>query len=167
LHCHFYKIGIYIRYDFLFVLIYELQIFINIIHLISSFMWWNIMFVVVLIIRPLNKTGSLSVILPKFQKIILYSSIVSITSGLILFGINTGYQYYKLFFTLWGNIILISGILSLLVFYNILSGGRLRLILIRLKMPQKFYNQVPIMLFCMITISLFLMILVSKLSISK
>jgi hypothetical protein len=130
-------------------------------------MWWNIMFVVVLIIRPLNKTGSLSVILPKFQKIILYSSIVSITSGLILFGINTGYQYYKLFYTLWGNIIMIAGIFSLFVFYNILSGGHLRSILIRLNMPEKFYNQLPIVLFSMITISLFLMILVSKVFIGK
>jgi hypothetical protein len=125
------------------------------------------MFVVVLIIRPLNKTGSLSVILPKIQKIILYSSIFSITSGLIIFGINTEYQYYKLFYTLWGNIILIAGIFSLFVFYNILSGGKIRSILIKLKMPQKFYNQIPIVLFSMITISLILMILVSKVFIGK
>jgi hypothetical protein len=125
------------------------------------------MFVVVLIIRPLNKTGSLSVILPKIQKIILYSSTVSIASGLILYGINTGYQYYKLFYTLWGNLILIAGIFSLFVFYNILSGGQLRSILIRLNMPKKFYNQIPMVLFCMITISLFLMILVSKMFIGK
>ncbi len=125
------------------------------------------MFVVILIIRPLNKTGSLSVILPKIQKIILYSSTVSITSGLILFSINTGYQYYKLFYTIWGNIILISGIFSLFVFYNILSGGKIRSILIKLKMPQKFYNQIPLVLFSLITVSLILMILVSKVFIGK
>lgn len=125
------------------------------------------MFVVVLIIRPLNKSGSLSIILPKIQKIILYSSIVSITSGLAIFGINTGYQYYKLFYTPWGNLILIAGIFSLFVFYNILSGGKIRSILIKLKMPQKFYNQIPIVLFSMITISLILMILVSKVFMDK
>ena len=80
-------------------MIYDLNIFISIIHLMSSFLWWSITFVVVLIVRPLNKTGNLSIILPKIQKIVLYASTVSIISGFILFGINTDFQYYKLFYT--------------------------------------------------------------------
>lgn len=149
------------------VLNYELQIFINIIHLISSFLWWSITFIVVVVIRPLNKTGNLSIILPKIQKIVLYASTVSVVSGFIFFGINTDYHYYKLFNTFWGNMILISGVLSLFVYYNIITGGMIRSIFIKLKMPTKFYNQTPIVLFSMITVSLFLMILLSKIFISR
>lgn len=133
----------------------------------SSFLWWSITFVVVVIIRPLNKTGSLSTILPRIQKIVLYDSTVAIVSGFVFFGINTNYQYYKLFNNYWGNLILISGILSLFVYYNVLSGGKIRSIFIKLKMPLKFYNQTPIILFFMITISLILMILISKVFINR
>ena len=133
----------------------------------SSFLWWSITFIVVVVIRPLNKTGNLSIILPKIQKIVLYASTVSIVSGFIFFGINADYQYYKLFNTFWGNMILISGVLSLFVYYNVISGGKMRSIFIKLKMPTKFYNQTPIVLFSMITVSLFLMILLSKVIISR
>jgi hypothetical protein len=152
----------YIKLKFLIAVIYELHIFINIIHLMSSFLWWSITFVVVLIVRPLNKTGNLSIILPKIQKIVLYSSTVSIVSGFIFFGIITDFQYNKLFYTWWGNVVLISGISSLFVYFNIVSGGGVRSIFIKLKMPKKFYNQTPIILFSMITISIILMILISK-----
>ncbi|MER5175093.1 MAG: hypothetical protein ABJB76_08060 [Candidatus Nitrosocosmicus sp.] len=128
----------------------------------SSFLWWSITFIVVVVIRPLNKTGNLSIILPKIQKIVLYASTVSIVSGFVFFGINTDCQYYKLLNTFWGNMILISGVLSLFVYYNVISGGKIRSIFIKLKMPTKFYNQTPIVLFSMITVSLFLMILLSK-----
>ena len=60
---------------------------------------------VVIIIRPLNKTGNLSIILLRIQKVVVYTSTVSIVSGIVFFGINTNYQYYKLFYTTWGNII--------------------------------------------------------------
>jgi hypothetical protein len=146
----------------LIALIYELNTIINIVHLTSSFLWWSITFIVVLIIRPANKNGNLSVILPKIHNIVLYTSTVSIVSGFILFGINTDYQYYKLFFTFWGNAILISGILSLFVYYNIISRCKKRPIIIKLKKPLKFNNQIPLVLFSMITISLKLMIFISK-----
>jgi hypothetical protein len=80
----------------------------------------------------------------------------------VFFGINTNYQYYKLFYTIWGNILLISGLLSLMVYYNVISGGKVRLIFIKLKLPSKFYNQTPIALFSMLTISLALMLLIAK-----
>jgi hypothetical protein len=57
---------------------------------------------------------------------------------------------------------LISGIFSLFVYYNVVSGGGMRSIFIKLKMPLKFYNQTPVILFSMITISIILMILISK-----
>src|SRR5919112_3322868 len=116
---------IYIGYGLLIALIYESQVIVGIIHLVSSFLWWSITFVVVAIIRPANRSGVLSVILPKVQKIVIAVSTVSTVSGLILFGINTNYQFYALFLTAWGNVILVAGILSLIVYCNVVSGGKL------------------------------------------
>ncbi len=144
------------------MLIYPLQILFNIVHLISSFIWWNLMFVVILIIRPLNKNGNLSILLPKFQKIVFYTSIVSLTSGFILFGVNTNFQYYMLFHTTWGNVIVLSGIISLFVFYNISSGGKVRLILIKINAPKELINKIPLIMFSLITITLISMILLTK-----
>ncbi len=120
------------------------------------------MFVVVFIIRPSNKTGNLSIILPKFQKVIIAVSTASIVSGFILFSINTNYQFYKLFLTFWGNMILVSGIVSLVVYYNIISGGKVSAVLIKPKKLPKLANQIPIVFFSMITVTLILMILISK-----
>ncbi len=144
------------------MLIYPLQILFNIVHLISSFIWWNLMFVVILIIKPLNKNGNLSILLPKFQKIVFYTSIVSLTSGFILFGVNTNFQYYMLFYTTWGNVIVLSGIISLFVFYNIASGGKMRLILIKINAPKELINKIPLIMFSLITITLISMILLTK-----
>ncbi len=120
------------------------------------------MFVVILIIKPLNKNGELSILLPKFQKIVFYTSMVSLTSGFILFGVNTDFQYYKLFSTLWGNGIILSGIISLFVFYNIASGGKLRSIIIKINAPKGLYNKIPLIMFGLITITLISMILLTK-----
>jgi hypothetical protein len=116
----------------------------------------------VAIIRPLNKKGNLSVILPRFRKIVLCVSTVSIVSGLVLFGINNNYRYYELFYTFEGNTIFISGVLSLFVYYNVLSGGRKRSITVISKKIKGFNGGIPIMLFSMLTLSLILMILISK-----
>ncbi|MGN6708502.1 MAG: hypothetical protein ACTHKF_04060, partial [Candidatus Nitrosocosmicus sp.] len=91
-----------------------------------------------------------------------FVSTISIFSGLVFFGINNNLQYYKLFTTLWGNIILIAGILSLFVYYNVMSGGKIQSIVIKLKFPRKLFNSVPLVLFSMITLCLMLMILISK-----
>ena len=143
-------------------MVYELQILIDGIHLASSFLWWSMTFVVMAIIRPLNKKGNLSVILPRFRKIVLSVSTVSIVSGLILFGINSNYRYYELFYTFGGNMIFISGILSLFVYYNVLSGGKKRSTTVISKKIKGFNNQIPIMLFSMLTVSLILMVLISR-----
>ena len=120
------------------------------------------MLVVILIIKPLNKNGDLSILLPKFQKIVFYTSMVSLTSGFILFGVNTDFQYYKLFSTMWGNVIILSGIISLFVFYNIASGAKLRSILIKINAPKGLYNKIPLIMFGLITITLISMILLTK-----
>ena len=87
--------------------------------------------------------------------------------GFIIFGINTNYQYYKLFTTFWGNIIFIAGIFSLFVYYNVMSGGKIRSIFIKLKFPRKLYDRVPILLLFLITTSLILMVLISKVFITR
>jgi hypothetical protein len=122
---------------------------------------------VVFIIRPLNKTGNLSIVLPKIQKIVSFVSTISIFSGLVFFGINNDFQYYKLFTTFWGNIILIAGILSLFVYYNVMSGGKIQSIVIKMKFPRKLFNSIPLVLFSMITLCLMLMILISKIFIIR
>jgi hypothetical protein len=104
----------------------------------------------------------LSVVLPKIQKFVLTFSTISIISGFILFGINTNYRYHELFFTFWGNVILISGILSLVVYFNIVSGGNVIAIIDKIKKSPKLTNQIPIVLFSMITTALLSMILISK-----
>ena len=156
------SLDIYIGYKFLIALIYELQVLINSIHLASSFLWWSMTFVVVAIVRPLNKKGNLSVILPRVRKIVLCVSTVSIVSGLVLFGINNNYRYYELLYTFGGNIVLMAGVLSLFVYYNVLSGGKKRPITVLPKKIKGFNGQIPIMLFSMLTASLVLMIFISK-----
>jgi hypothetical protein len=125
-------------------------------------MWWSFTITVVFIIRPLNKTGNLSIVLPKIQKIVSFVSTISIFSGLVFFGINNNFQYYKLFTTFWGNIILIAGILSLFVYYNVISGGKIQSFVIKLKFSRKLFNLIPLVLFSMITLCLMLMIIISK-----
>ncbi len=122
---------------------------------------------VVAVIRPANRSGSLSVILPKVQKIVIAVSTVSIISGFILFGINTDYQFYALFLTPWGNMILVAGILSLIVYCNVVSGGKIGAMIIKLNKLPKLANQVPIVFFSMITITLTFMILISKVYVTR
>jgi hypothetical protein len=156
------SLDIYIGYKFLIALIYELHVLVNSVHLASSFLWWSMTFVVVAIIRPLNKEGNLSAILPRFRKIVLFVSTISIVSGLILFGINNNYRYYELLYTFGGNMVFISGVLSLFVYYNVLMGSKKRSITVISKKIKGFNGRIPIMLFSMLTVSLILMILVSK-----
>lgn len=122
---------------------------------------------VVAIIRPANRSGVLSVILPKVQKIVIAASTVSIISGFIIFGISTNYQFYSLFLTSWGNMILVSGILSLIVYCNVVSGGKISEMIIKLNKLPILPNHIPIVFFSMITITLTFMILVSKVYVTR
>ena len=58
--------------------------------------------------------------------------------------------------------VFISGILSLFVYYNVLSGGKNRSITVISKKIKGFNDRIPIMLFSMLTMSLILMILISR-----
>ncbi len=122
---------------------------------------------VVAIIRPANRSGILSVILPRVQKIVITASTVSVVSGFILFGFNTNYQFYALFLTSWGNMILVAGVLSLIVYCNVISGGKISAMIIKLNKLPKLANQIPIVFFMMITISLTFMILISKVYVTR
>ena len=122
---------------------------------------------VVAIIRPANRSGVLSVILPKVQKIVIAVSTVSIISGFVLFGVNTNYQFYALFLTFWGNMILVSGMLSLIVYCNVVSGGKVGAMIIKLSKLPKLANPIPMVFFSMITITLTFMILISKVYVAR
>jgi hypothetical protein len=52
--------------------------------------------------------------------------------------------------------------LSLFVYYNVLSGGKKRSITVISKKIKGFNDQIPLMLFSMLTISIILMILTSN-----
>src|ERR671921_383407 len=99
---------IYIGYGLLITLIYESQVIVGIIHLVSSFLWWSITFVVVAIIRPANR----------------------------------------------------SGVLSLIVYCNVVSGGKISAIIIKLNKMPKLANQIPIVFFSIITITLTFMVVI-------
>jgi hypothetical protein len=101
------------------------------------------------------------VILPKIRKIILYSSTISLISGFILLSININYQFIKLFNTLWGNLILVSGFMSLIVYYNVILGGRRKPMGIKVG-TNKVVDPIPTIMFSLITMSLVIMVVVSK-----
>ncbi len=144
------------------ILIFELNVLVKSIHLVSSILWWSITLFVISIIRPYNKTGTLSIILPKVHKTVMYVSTISISSGIFFYMFNSNFQFYKLINTLWGNFILLSGLLSLSVYYHILSNGKKVPLNIKLKKFKRFNYQKPIVLFSLLTISLMLMIFASE-----
>lgn len=144
------------------ILIFELNVLVKSIHMVSSILWWSITLFVISIIRPHNKTGTLSIVLPKVHKTVMYVSTISISSGIFFYLFNSNFQFYKLINTLWGNFILLSGLLSLSVYYHILSNGKKVPLNIKLKRFKRFNYQKPIILFSMLTISLMLMIFTSE-----
>ncbi|MDQ4073271.1 MAG: hypothetical protein M3162_03090 [Thermoproteota archaeon] len=76
-------------------------------------------------------------------------------------GVNINYQFMKLLDTLWGNLVLISGLMSLIVYYNVITGGKRRPTRIKLG-PNKVIDPIPTIMFSLITLSLVLMVVVSK-----
>jgi hypothetical protein len=56
----------------------------------------------------------------------------------------------------------VSGILSLIVYCNVVSGGKISAMITKLNKLPKLANQIPIVFFSMITITLAFMILISK-----
>lgn len=131
--------------------------------MVSSIIWWSITMFVVIVIRPLNKTGSLSIILPKIRKLVIYSSTISITTGTILFIINSNFQFLSPFYSMRGWLIFSVGMLSLIVYLHVLFQLQ-QFSISRFVTKNIFKNTLspPHILFSILTISLIIMLFVSR-----
>ena len=143
------------------VLIGEYSILIQGIHSISSILWWGVTLIIVTIIRPLNRGGNLSIILPRIRKLVIFVSTVSIISGFVLFGLNSNFKFEDLIHTTSGNIILFSGSLSLVVYYHVLFGSKANSVSSKLHKVLKLKKLIPYIMFGFLTATMVLMILAS------
>ena len=143
------------------VLIGEYSILIQGIHSISSILWWGVTLIIVTIIRPLNREGDLSIILPRIRKLVIFTSTISIISGFFLFGLNSNFKFDDLIHTISGNIVLFSGSLSLVVYYHVLFGSKANSVSSKLHKVLKLTKFIPYIMFGFLTATMVLMIFVS------
>jgi hypothetical protein len=108
------------------------------IHFFSSVLLWGITFFVFFILRPVNREGSLSLILPRIHRFILPISTISILSGIALTFININFDPYRLFNTIWGYLLIIGGLFSIPVYLVILSQSKAGNIKIQLNKKKNF-----------------------------
>ena len=135
------------------------------IHFFSSVLWWGITFFVFFILRPVNREGSYSLILPRIHQFILPISTISILSGIALTFININFDPYRLFNTIGGNLLIIGGFFSIPVYLVILSQSKLGNIKIQLNKKKNFKKKIlpPYLLFILLSITIFIMVFVTKL----
>ena len=135
------------------------------IHFFSSVLWWGITFFVFFILRPVNREGSYSLILPRIHQFILPISTISILSGISLTFININFDPYRLFNTIWGYLLIIGGLFSIPVYLVILSQSKLGNIKIQLNKKKNFKKKIlpPYLLFILLSITIFIMVFVTKL----
>ena len=134
------------------------------IHFFSSVLWWGITFFVFFILRPVNREGSYSLILPRIHQFILPISTISILSGITLTFININFDPYRLFNTIWGYLLIIGGLFSIPVYLVILSQSKLGNIRIQLNKKKNFKKKIlpPYFLFILLSITIFIMVFVTK-----
>ncbi len=135
------------------------------IHFFSSVLWWGITFFVFFILRPVNKEGSLSLILPRIHRFILPISTISILSGIALTFMNINFDPYRLFNTIWGYLLIIGGLFSIPVYLVILSQSKAGNIKIQLNKKKNFKKKIlpPYLLFILLSITIIIMVFVTKL----
>lgn len=135
------------------------------IHFFSSVLWWGITFFVFFILRPVNREGSYSLILPRIHRFILPISTISILSGIALTFININFDPYRLFNTIWGYLLIIGGLFSIPVYLVILSQSKAGNIKIQLNKKKNFKkkNLPPYLLFILLSITIIIMVFVTKL----
>ena len=135
------------------------------IHFFSSVLWWGITFFVFFILRPVNREGSYSLILPRIHQFILPISTISILSGIALTFININFDPCRLFNTIWGYLLIIGGLFSIPVYLVILSQSKLGNIKIQLNKKKNFKKKIlpPYLLFILLSITIFIMVFVTKL----
>jgi hypothetical protein len=134
------------------------------IHFFSSVLWWGITFFVFFILRPVNREGSYSLILPRIHRFILPISTISILSGIVLTFININFDPYRLFNTIWGYLVIIGGLFSIPVYLVILSQSKPVNIKIQLNKKKNFNKKIlpPYFLFILLSITIFIMVFVTK-----
>ncbi|MBA2268907.1 MAG: hypothetical protein H0W19_11335 [Nitrosopumilus sp.] len=128
--------------------------------MVTSILWWSVTLIVITIIRPLNKGGNLSIILPQIRRLVIFASTISIVSGFVLFGVNSNFRFEDLVHTTKGNVILLSGSLSLIVYYHVLSGSKPNS-MTKLHKVLKLDKFVPHIMFGYLTAAMVSMILAS------
>jgi hypothetical protein len=135
------------------------------IHFFSSVLWWGITFFVIFILRPVNREGSYSLILPRIHRFILPISTISISSGIALTFININFDPYGLFNTIWGYLLIVGGLFSIPVYLVILIQSKPGNIKIQLNKKKNFKKKIfpPNLLFILLSITLFIMVFVTKL----
>lgn len=136
--------------------------------MIFSLLWWSATFVVIFVIRPANRTGSLAIVLPKMRKLIILASTISIVSGLILFGLLFNFNIQTLVITTKSILILIFGPLSLIVYYHILHGTRTRLFNPKSNMHKGMVlvKIIPYLMFGLLTTTMISMVIASSMILS-
>jgi hypothetical protein len=134
------------------------------IHFFSSVLWWGITFFVFFILRPVNREGSYSLILPRIHRFILPISTISILSGIALTFININFDPYRLFNTIWGYLVIIGGLFSIPVYLVILSQSKSVNIKIQLNKKKNFNKKIlpPYFLFILLSITISIMVFVTK-----
>lgn len=132
------------------------------VHMVFSILWWSITLIVIFVIRPSNKTGNLSSILPKIRKLVIIASSISIFSGLLLYGLFSNLDITSYVNSYPRFVILISGSLSLIVYFHVLNGGRHKHVSVKNSMGLNIRRKyVPFVMFGLLTITLILMVIVS------
>jgi hypothetical protein len=145
-------------------LISEIDGLIQGIHIISSLLWWSATFIVIFIIRPANRTGNLSIVLPKIRKVIIITSTISITSGLIVLGSSFNFSIQNFINTTKGILILISGFFSFIVYCHILLGTHRSLLNPKSKMLGKVVvvKIIPYLMFGLLSTTMVSMLVASR-----
>ena len=148
-----------LTYDILFVLLMYF-------HFLSAILWWSITFFVIFILSPINKTGSLSILLPRIHKFLIPISTITLISGFLLLLVNIEGDFSRILNSSWGKMILLGGVLSLPVYITILIRSKTRNIKSQMKRNDKSIKRKPILpyiLFSFLSISIGIMIFIANL----
>ena len=134
-------------------------------HFLSAVLWWGITFFVIFILSPINKGGSLSILLPRIHKFIIPISTVTLISGFLLLMINTEGDFSRILTSNWGKMILLGGSFSIPVYIIILIRRKTRNINLKFNRNKKFIKSKPILpyiLFSLLSICIGTMIFITN-----
>jgi hypothetical protein len=133
------------------------------VHIFSSVLWWGLTFFVIFILRPVNKTGVYSPILPRIHKFVIPLSTLSIISGIVLTMIKIDFEMDRLFESLWGYLLIIGGSFSIPVYLIVVIRSKKRDVKLQLRKKKSFQydNYIPYIAFLLLSITISLMIFVT------